>query len=214
MSPTALTTPLLAALEHLWPHDHLCAIYESQEEQFSIAMPFIRIGLERGEQCLHIAAHDRLGAVREAMRREGIDVDRATHSHALALLTPEQVYVTPGSFHPESLWTFWQEAIERAMRDGFTALRATGEYAWVLRGDPDIERWIEYESRLTHRLAERNGIALGQYHRRRCPPTLLREVIRTHPTVIYRGTLCRNLYYVPPEEWLGTNQTAREVVGC
>ena len=29
--------------------------------------------------------------------------------------------------------------------------------------------------------------------------------------VVYRGTVCRNLYYVPPDEFLGTNQTEREV---
>src|SRR5262249_22767233 len=33
----------------------------------------------------------------------------------------------------------------------------------------------------------------------------------THPTVVYDSTVCRNLYHVPPDEFLGTNQTAREV---
>jgi light-regulated signal transduction histidine kinase (bacteriophytochrome) len=29
--------------------------------------------------------------------------------------------------------------------------------------------------------------------------------------VVYRGSVCRNLYYVPPDEFLGTNQAEREV---
>jgi PAS domain S-box-containing protein len=211
MHPATPSAALMTALAHLGPHDHLCSIYESQEEQFHIAMPFIRIGLERGEQCLYIAAHDRVGAVREAMRREGIDVDRATHAQALTVLTPEQTYLTDGSFHLEAMVTVWEDAIERAWREGFTALRTTGETEWVLRGAPGLERWMEYESRVMHTLAARQCLALCQYHRRRCPPALLREVIRTHPTVIYRGTVCRNLYYVPPEEMLAPNQTEREV---
>jgi PAS domain S-box-containing protein len=70
---------------------------------------------------------------------------------------------------------------------------------------------MEYESRLTHTLSESNCSALCQYNRRLFPPELILDVIRTHPTVVYRGTVCRNLYHVPPEEFLGTNQTAREV---
>jgi hypothetical protein len=30
-------------------HQHLCFIYETQEEQFAAALPFLRSGLERGE---------------------------------------------------------------------------------------------------------------------------------------------------------------------
>ncbi|HEY2122152.1 MAG TPA: ATP-binding protein, partial [Chthoniobacterales bacterium] len=37
------------------------------------------------------------------------------------------------------------------------------------------------------------------------------DVIRTHPVVVYRGTVCRNLYYVPADEFLGTNESEREV---
>jgi hypothetical protein len=63
---------------------------------------------------------------------------------------------------------------------------------------------------LTHALAQHNS-ALCQYNRRLFPPEVILDVIRTHPIVIYRGVVCRNMYYVPPDELLGTNQSAREV---
>jgi PAS domain S-box-containing protein len=64
---------------------------------------------------------------------------------------------------------------------------------------------------LTHTLSESNCSALCQYNRRLFPPELILDVIRTHPMVVYGSTVCQNLYYVPPDEFLGTNQTAREV---
>ncbi len=70
---------------------------------------------------------------------------------------------------------------------------------------------MEYESRMTHVLARHNCFALCQYNRRLFPPELVLDVIRTHPTVIYRGVVCRNMYYVPPDELLGTDQAAQEV---
>jgi len=211
MNLAAQKTPLIAALEQLGPHDHFCSIYESPQEHYAVAIPFIQIGLDRGEKCIYIADDGKVGDVRQAMQSEGIDVDRATTSKALVLATKEQAYLEHGSFHPDWMFTFWKEATQLAMSEGFSALRATGETEWVLRGGRGLERWMEYESRLTHTLSESNCSALCQYNRRLFPPELILDVIRTHPMVVYGSTVCRNLYYVPPDEFLGTNQTAREV---
>ena len=211
MIPPAQSTPLIAALERLGPHDHLCSIYESPQEHYAVAIPFIRLGLDRGEKCIYIADDGTVGDVRQAMESEGIDVDRATASKALVLATKEQAYLEHGSFDPDWMFTFWKEATQSAISEGFSALRATGETEWVLRGGRGLERWMEYESRLTHTLSQSNCSALCQYNRRLFPPELILDVIRTHPTVVYGSTVCRNLYCVPPDEFLGTNQTAREV---
>ena len=210
MNPTP-DTSLLTALEQLAPHDHLCSIYENSEEHFAVAIPFIRIGLERGEKCIYIADDGTEAVVRDAMYADGIDVEGAIATGRLVLATKEAVYLKNGSFDSEWMFTFWADATAEAMSRGFSALRATGETEWVIRGAPGLERWMEYESRLTHVLAHHNCVALCQYNRQLFPPELILDVIRTHPTVIYRGVVCRNMYYVPPDEFLGTNQTAREV---
>lgn len=41
--------------DHDHANDHFALIYETQEEQFSAAIPFMRQGLERGEKCLYVA---------------------------------------------------------------------------------------------------------------------------------------------------------------
>jgi signal transduction histidine kinase len=211
MNLTSEKTPLIESLEQLGAHDHFCSIYENPEEHYAVAIPFMRMGLDRGEKCIYIADDGTFGAVREAMQSEGIDVDRATESNALVLATKEQAYLERGSFNPDWMFTFWKEATDSAMSEGFSALRVTGETEWVVRGGRGLERWMEYESRLTHALSENNCSALCQYNRHCFPPELILDVIRTHPVVIYRGTVCRNLYYVPADEFLGTNQPEREV---
>jgi len=204
-------TPLLTALGQMAPHDHLCSIYDSSEEHFAVAIPFIRIGLERGEKCIYIADDGTEAVVRDAMHAERIDVERAIETDSLVLEKKEATYLKHGSFDPEWMFTFWADATAEAMSQGFSALRVTGETEWVLRGAPGLERWAEYESRLKQVLARNNCFALCQYNRQLFPPELVLDVIRTHPTVIYRGVVGRNMYYVPPEELVGPNQAAREV---
>jgi signal transduction histidine kinase len=185
-------------------------IYESPEDRFAVAIPFIRIGLDRGEKCIYIADDGAEAALRDAMSAQGIDVERAIATGSLVLATKDSAFLRHGSFDPEWMPTFWREATTEALHQGFSALRATGETEFVLSGAPGLGRWMEYESRLTEVLADLNCFALCQYNRQLLSPEQIVDVIRTHPTIIYRGVVCRNIYYVPPDEFLGTDQAARE----
>jgi len=211
MIPATQSAQLIAALEQTRPHNHLCSIYETKEEHFSVAIPFIRAGLDRGEKCVYVADDGTEDNVREAMHAEGIDVERAVASRALVLTTKEQTYLKRGSFDPDWMFTFWKAATVSAMREGFSVLRATGETEWLLTGSPGIEHWMEYESRVTHTLSENHCFALCQYNRHMLPPEIILDVIRTHPIVIYRGKVCKNFYYVPPDEFLAANRAERDV---
>ena len=208
---TTYDTALLTALEQLGPHDHQSLIYESPADRFAVAIPFIRIGLDRGDKCIYIADDGMEAVVRDAMHAQGIDVEQAVATNSLVLATKEDAFLKYGAFDPDRMPTFWADAAAEAARQGFSALRATGETEWLFSNPPGRERWMEYESQLTHVLASLNCFALCQYNRQLLPPEFILNVIRTHPTVIYRGVVCRNMYHVPPDEFLATNQTAREV---
>ncbi|HEV2379687.1 MAG TPA: MEDS domain-containing protein [Terriglobia bacterium] len=208
---SAHDTPLLSALEQLTPHQHLCVIYEGPEERFAVAIPFIRFGLDRGENCIYITDDGTEAAVREAMYAGGIDVERAIRTGSLVLKKKETAYLKHGSFDPQWMWSFWSDAAAEAMSQGFSALRATGETEWVVRGAPGVEQWMQYESRVTHTLTQYNCVVLCQYNRQLFPPELTLDVIRTHPLVVCGAVICKNPYYVPPDEFPKPNQASQEV---
>lgn len=192
-------------------HDHLCLIYETQEEQFAAAIPFMQIGLERGEKCLYIADDNTADAVLEAMRAQGIDVDAAVTSGALAVVSKREAYLRRGYFDPDWMIRFLSEATAAAKAEGFAAFRATGEMTWMLGGNPGSERLMEYEAKLNYFFPTHDVTAICQYNRNRFSSEVILDVIRTHPIVIYGGMVCKNFYYVPPDEFLRPNQIRLEV---
>jgi signal transduction histidine kinase len=207
-----MTISLLDAIERLQPPGHLCAIYGSQDEQFASAIPFIQIGLKRGERCVYITDDgDRLEPVRAALKDAGADVDYAIRSGALVVQTKDWAYLGGNRFDLGQILNFWAKQSEEALRSGYSGLRVTAETDWVTRGAAGIERWLEYESLVTNRLAEVGCVALCQYDQRVCPPELILNLIRTHPLVVYRGMVCQNFYFVPPEEFLAPDSVEREV---
>ena len=202
---------LVSAIEKIDVHDHLCLIYETPEEQFAAVIPYMRIGLQRGEKCIYIVDDNTAARVIAEMKAAGIDVQTAVDTGQLAVISKQDAYLKQGYFDPELMIGFLKRATEEAKASGFTALRATGEMTWMLGGDPGSERLMEYEAKLNYFFPNNDALAICQYNRARFTPAVIKDVISTHPLVIYGGLVCRNFYYVPPDDFLEGEQPDKEI---
>ncbi len=190
--------------------DHLAFIYESQAEQFATAIPYIKHGLEQGERCIYIADENETTEVLTALEESGVNVDEALESGALVMYTAQGSYLRNGSFDPDEMIAFISDTIEEGT-EAFDGVRITGEMTWVFGDDPPLQELVEYEGKLNNLLPDANGIALCQYNRERFPAEIIRDIIKTHPHLIYNNTVCQNFYYTPPEEFFGPDQPEREI---
>ncbi|SDQ41556.1 MEDS domain-containing protein [Natronobacterium texcoconense] len=198
------------SLEEHESHDHLASIYNSQAEQFATAIPYIEHGLERGERCVYIADENDTEEILDALREQGVDVETALESGALVMYTAQESYLRNGAFDPDEMIAFISETIEEGA-DAYEGVRIIGEMTWVFGDDPPLEKLVEYEGKLNEVLPDANGIALCQYNRERFPPEIIRDIIKTHPHLVYENTVCQNFYYTPPEEFFGPDQPEREI---
>ena len=193
-------------------HQHLCVIYDTQEEQFAAALPYLRTGLERGEKCLYIVDENTAAAVLDALRKGGTDVDRYLRSGALTITHKQETYLKQGRFDPDWMIGFLSQATAEAGAARFSGLRTLlGEMTWVLGTSNGNDKLIEYESKLNRFVRDHDARVICQYNRKRFSPELILGIIRTPPLVVYGGIVCRNPYYVPPEEFLKPQQATQEV---
>jgi signal transduction histidine kinase len=202
---------LLDVLVQIGLHDHICLIYESQEERIAMPVPSIRMGLDRGEKCVFIAPEKTVSDVNEALHAFGIDVDEAVKSGRLAVASQEDTYLRNGHFGPDKMIRFLADALERAIASGFSGLRVVGDMTWALAGDLGTGPLIEYEAKLNYFVRDHPIAVTCQYDRNRFSPEVILNMIRTHPIVIYGNFVCSNPYYVPPEEFLAPNHAEMEV---
>ena len=194
------------------PHDHLCLIYSSREEQFAAIAPSLEIGLERRERVLYIADENSAVAVGDAMRETGIDVDRHRRDGTFVIIVGKKdVYIKPGYFHPDWSIRFLSQAEDEAKAAGFSGIRIIGEMTWAIGDDSDSARLIEFEAKVNRLFHQVNASGICLYDLNQFPPEVILGVVQTHPLVIYRGDVCRNPYYIPPEEFLTPNRAALEL---
>jgi PAS domain S-box-containing protein len=111
----------------------------------------------------------------------------------------KEAHLEGDSFDPYRMFTLWKDLSSRAREEGFARLRGAADMQWILRAAPGSQRWLAYERHLTELAEQSQCLLLCQYCRPDFRAEHLLDVIRTHPSVIHRGTVAQNIYYVPAE---------------
>ena len=190
-------------LKALVPGSHLCLIYKTAEEHRQVATSFIRQGLEQGQKVVYIADATAAEDILNYLYGNGLNVESYLKSGRLGLFNSDKAFMRTGIFDPDEMITFLKEEAERALGEGYAALRATGEMTWVLKGLAGSERLIEYESKLNDFFPQSKCLAMCQYDKRKFEPGVLLDILATHPLAVIGTEVFENLYYIPPEDFLG-----------
>ena len=189
---------------------HICAIYDTEDEQLAVAAAYVADGLGRHERCLYVAdSAVHLETFRGKLEGWGIDVATAEGSAALLLLTKAQAHLFDGRFDSERMLRMLNEAVEAALNDGFTGLRTCGDMSWLLDDAPGTHHVIEYEALLNQFFHHVRGLGMCQYDRRRVPAGFLEHAgIEAHSTVVVDGTHKANPFFDPTPPATERTETA------
>jgi len=204
-------TRSLRTINDLQPGDHLCCLYKTEEEHRAVLTPFLRQGLERGEKVLYIVDTRTADTILDYLRDDGLDVQLYLAHGQLVILTRDDAYTREGVFDPDGMIDLLRTETERALAEGYSALRVTGEMTWALRGLPGSERLMEYENRLNEFFPGNQCLAICQYDRRRFDAAALLDVLSAHPIAVIGAKVYDNFYYMPPAESVGNEAQAAQL---
>ncbi|WP_247728640.1 sensor histidine kinase [Halovivax limisalsi] len=204
------TVEPLDDLDQMVTCEHIALFYEDRQERFATVAPFVRQGIERGERVMYV--HDVLSKaeILAELRGGDVDVDGALESGQLTFHSLEETYLRTGRFDPDDMLSVYGDAIEEA-KDQYPGLRVTANTNFILDDYATVDDFMAYESRVNELFEGEDCIALCHYDRERIPPDVLTDVIRTHPHIVYEGTVCHNFYYTPPAEFFGPDEPSRDV---
>jgi hypothetical protein len=179
---------------------HVCAFFNSREEQNDVLMPFFMEGYERGEKLFHIIDARLRNEHLAACRKSGIDVEEAQQSGQLEIRAWEEAYLRNGYFDAERMIRLLETVFDSNRGRGLT--RLMGNMEWALETAPGVTDIVEYETKLNYVLPKYPDPVVCVYDLNRHNGTVVMDILRTHPMVIVGGTLQENPLYVRPEELL------------
>lgn len=166
---------------------HSDVVFSDDREWAGHLVPFVREGLERGEQVQYFAATTDPARVRGALASAGVDAARAEGEGRLVVTTAERTYLSGAGFDPDAMMGLWHQAMDTALAEGHRGLRAIGEMAWGAQDVAGANRLLEYELRLHHEVFEPLPLmAWCFYDSRLVPAPLLAQLAGAH--VHHRGS--------------------------
>lgn len=183
-------------MENLRAGDHAAFFYRTRAEQFAVIVPFMAIGLKRGERCLYIADDNSVETVAGELEKGGVNVEGALRSGALTITTKHTTYLRHGIFEPAKMTEDLIREVEETVRAGYSALRAAGEMTWALPLPSALAQLSDYEVRL-HASHPGQFVSLCQYDEHGFSERTVSDMIRIHPVVIARGRLLQNRLHQP-----------------
>jgi PAS domain S-box-containing protein len=187
--------------------DHLCILYRTEKEHSHVFTEFLRQGLERNEKTLYIIDAHSADTILEYLKSDGIDVEEYVTEGQIIILTADESYTKNGIFDPDKMIQVLSQETEQALKEGYSALRVTGEMSWALRNLPGSERLIEYENKLNEFFPTARCLAICQYNMQKFEADILLQVLHTHPFAIIDAEIYDNFYYIPPEELVKPDQS-------
>lgn len=176
--------------------DHACGIYSSRAQLVRLASRFLAEGLERHEHTWYVGGRVDGVAIRNALRRRGVEVDDQIRHGALRIALPGDVYLVQGEFDPQRTIRIFGDAVTQSRAHGFRGFRVAADMSWALSIPDGAEQVVEYEADVRSLFAGEELTAFCLYHRRRMPLNVLHGALMTHPTTFAaHGGAMSNPFY-------------------
>jgi two-component system, sensor histidine kinase PdtaS len=173
----------MSNIETIEQGDHICFYYDSDEERSAVIAEYLKIGLERNERCLCVAGEYALSQIVPALDAAGVECQLECARGRLMLQQPFEAHLRGGRFDAEGMLKLLDDAVEQALDDRYTGLRAAGDMSWILEEAPGTERVFEYEAMMNQFYPGSHAVGLCMYDRRLMSHETLERALHTHPIV-------------------------------
>ena len=181
---------------------HVCAFFNSDEEEYRVLLPFIKDGFECGHKAVHIVNPDQRSEHLQRLVTAGINVSSAERRGQLDLRASIETYLHDGRFDKDRMLQSFSEIASGNRATGFPLSRIVCRMDWAAESKSNVNDLIEFESRVNHIWEHHDDAVICTYHLGKFGGDTVIDIMRTHPMIIIGGLLQRNPFFVPPAEFL------------
>src|SRR6202142_3960311 len=194
--------PISFAGNHLDEARHVCAFFNSDDEEYRVLLPFIKDGFECGDKAVHVVNPDQRRDHLQRLAAVGIDPASAERKGQLEVRLNTEAYLRDGRFDQDRMLAAFEQMASDNAQGGFPLSRICCRMDWAVEDRSYVDDLIEFESRVNDVWARHDDAVICTYHLGKFGGDTVIDIMRTHPLIIIGGILQQNPFFVPPEEFL------------
>ncbi len=187
---------------NLGGHRHICALFNSIDEEHRVLRSFFKDGFDRGDKAFHLVDPELREEHLRRLGEAGINVHEAMDTGQLEVRRWQDAYLRGDHFDQDAMLALIEEVLQSAAAAGYPLTRLVAHMEWALLDKPGVDNLVEYETRLNYVLPKYDDPVVCTYDLSKFPASLVMDIMRTHPVVIIGGILQENPFFVPPDQFL------------
>ena len=181
---------------------HICAFFNSIDEEHRVLRSFFKDGLERGEKAFHLVNPELREEHLKRLAEAGINVQGAMDTGQLEVRPWQDAPLRGGRFDQDAWLASFEQVLQSGRAAGYAQTRFLGHMEWALADLPGVEDLIEFETRVNYVVPKYDDIVICAYDLSKFGASVVMDAMRTHPVVIVGGLLQENPFFVPPDQFL------------
>jgi signal transduction histidine kinase len=181
---------------------HICAFFNSVDEQHRVLRSFIRDGFADRDKAYHYVDPERWEEHLSWLADTGINVAEAMDSGQLEVQRWQDSTLRGGCFDLDSWLSTFEQVLQSGSASGYGQTRFLGHMEWALANLPGTDDLIEYETRVNYVIPKYKDTVVCTYDLTKFGASAAVNALRTHPVVIIGGLLQENPFYVSPDQLL------------
>lgn len=184
-------------------HFHICALFDSREQEYEVLIPFIKETLEQGEKSIHILNPSSVEDHRHRLIEAGIDSEACEACGQLELQSWQGVYLDEdGTFDKDRMLATLNAVCKEASEAGYPRVRIMGNMDWAFKGAAVEKGLLAYEAEVNEVLSQNRQPAICIYDVAKLSGSMMMDLLRTHPLTLINGIVQENPFYTPASEML------------
>ncbi len=129
---------------------HVCAFFNSKDEEYRVLLPFIKEGFPKNDKAFHIVEDGHRPEHRRRLEQAGVNVAEAERKGQLEIRRWEDAYLREGHFDQNRMLALIEDVLRGGTAQGFRLTRLVANMEWALEDRPGVDDIVEYETRLNY----------------------------------------------------------------
>jgi hypothetical protein len=181
---------------------HICAFFNSTDEEHRVLRSFITDGFAQGDKAFHLIDPEQREDHLRRLADAGIDVQEAMSTGQLEVRPWKDGPLRGARFDQDTWLASFERVLQSGPAAGYAQTRFLAHMEWALVDLPGLEDLIEFETRVNYVVPKYDDIVICAYDLSRFGASVVMDALRTHPVVIIGGLLQENPFFVPPDQFL------------
>jgi hypothetical protein len=181
---------------------HICAFFNSTDEEHRVLSSFIKDGFERGDKAFHLVNPELREEHLRRLAGAGINVQEAMDAGQLEVRPWQDGPLHGDRFDQDTWLVSFEQVLQSGPAAGYPQTRFLAHMEWALVDLPGVEDLIEFETKVNYVVPKYDDIVICVYDLAKFGASVVMDALRTHPVVIVGGLLQENPFFVPPDQFL------------